>query len=49
MSKLIARYRSNPSLKNREALQTYLKRHPMAIVMASADELDFIRANHFSF
>lgn len=49
MSKLIARYRSNPSLKNREALQTYLKRHPMAVVMATAEELDFIRANHFSF
>lgn len=49
MSKLIARYRKCPSLKNREALQTYLKRHPMAIVTASADEVAFIRANHFSY
>ena len=49
MSKLIARYRKCPTLKNREALQTYLKRHPMAIVSATADELEFIRANHFSY
>lgn len=49
MSKLINRYRKCPSLKNREALQTYLKRHPMAIVSASADEMEFIRSNNFSY
>lgn len=49
MSKLILRYRANPTLKNREALQTYLKRHPMAVVMATAEELEFIRSNNFSF
>lgn len=49
MTKLIQRFRSNPTLKNREALQTYLKRHPMAIVMATAEELDFIRSNNFSY
>ena len=49
MSKLIARFRANPTAKNREALQTYIKRHPMAVVMATAEEMAFIRSNNFSY
>lgn len=48
MSKLIARFRANPTPKNREALQTYIKRHPMALVLASREEVDFLFFNNFS-
>lgn len=49
MQKLIDRFRNRPTLKNREALQTYINRHPMAIVLCSPEQMDFIRRNHFSY
>lgn len=49
MTKLINTYRARPTLANRERLQTYLKRHPMAICMATDEECKFLIANSFSF
>lgn len=49
MTKLINAYRANPTLANREKLQAYIKRHPMAIVLCTQDEMAFIRDNHFSY
>lgn len=48
MSKLINAYRTNPSPKTRERLQTYINKHLMAICMATPEEVQFLRANQFS-
>lgn len=48
MSKLINAYRKLPTSKNRARLQDYLNKHTMAICMADADEMSFLRANEFS-
>jgi hypothetical protein len=48
MTKLINRYRKLPSPTNRKALAAYLDKHMMAICMASADELAFLKANGFT-
>jgi len=47
MSKLINTYRKLPSMKNRSRLQAYIERHPMAICVATAEEISFLLANHF--
>lgn len=49
MTKLLNAYRAAPTLRNREKLQTYLKRHPMAICLATREECEFLIANSFSF
>jgi hypothetical protein len=49
MTKLLNAYRAAPTLRNREKLQTYLKRHPMAVCLASREECEFLVANSFSF
>lgn len=43
MSKLIDAYRTNPTDANRERLAKYMRRHPMAVVMATDAELSFLR------
>jgi hypothetical protein len=48
MSKLIATFRKMPSKANRDKLQQYLNKHGMAVCMASADELAFLKAHEFS-
>jgi len=48
MTKLINAYRALPTPTNRNKLQTYLNKHMMAVCMATADEIAFLRANEFS-
>ena len=40
-------YRKLPSPTNRRKLADYLNRHPMATAMATVEELEFLRINHF--
>lgn len=47
MSKLLSAYRKLPTPTNRAKLQAYLERHMMAVCLASADELAFLKANEF--
>jgi hypothetical protein len=47
MSRLINMYRALPSPSNRAKLAAYLAKHPMATVMATADELTFLKTNGF--
>jgi len=47
MTKLIAAYRKLPSMKNRSKLQEYLERHPMAICVATASEIEFLKTHDF--
>jgi hypothetical protein len=47
MTKLINKYRACPTSANRVALQKYLDRHMMAVCMAAADEIAFLKANEF--
>jgi len=48
MSKLIAAFQFNPSDTNRVKLQNYLKRHAMAVCLATPEEVQFLRANSFT-
>ncbi len=48
MTKLLNTYRTAPTASNRNKLQTYLNRHMMAICLATAEEVAFLRANEFS-
>jgi len=48
MTKLINAYRALPTPTNRNKLQTYLSKHMMAVCMATADEIAFLRANEVS-
>jgi hypothetical protein len=48
MTKLINAYRALPTPTNRNKLQTYLNKHMMALCMATAEEVAFLRANEFS-
>jgi thioredoxin-related protein len=48
MSKLIERFKKDPSPANRQRLQDYLKRHMMAVCLASADEREFLKTHQFS-
>jgi len=47
MTKLINAYRKLPSPTNRSKLVTYMLKHPMAVCMASAEDIAFLRANEF--
>ena len=47
MSKLIEQFKSNPNRSNRQRLQSYLFRHPMATTFATIEEIRFLRANDF--
>ena len=47
MSKLINAYRKCPSPANRAKLQKYIDRHVMAICIASADEIAFLKTHEF--
>ena len=47
MAKLINAYRKLPSMKNRSRLQEYLDSHPMAICMATAEDIEFLKSNLF--
>ncbi len=47
MNKLINTYRKCPSPANREKLQRYINRHIMAICIASADDIAFLKAHEF--
>ena len=48
MSKLIDAYRALPSPKNRERLQNYIRKHMMAICLATPEEITFLKANGFT-
>jgi len=47
MTKLINAYRKLPSPTNRAKLAAYLAKHPMAVALASQDDLHFLRVNEF--
>jgi len=47
MTKLINTYRKLPSMKNRSRLQAYIERHPMAICVATAEEISFLLTHQF--
>ena len=47
MIRLLNTYRTAPTAANRARLQAYLDRHMMAVCMATADEVAFLRANAF--
>jgi hypothetical protein len=47
MTKLINKFRACPTAANRVVLQKYLDRHMMAVCMASADDVAFLKANEF--
>ena len=47
MNKLINTYRKCPSPANREKLQRYINRHMMAICIASADDIAFLKTHEF--
>jgi hypothetical protein len=48
MSKLIATYRKLPSPSNRAKLQAYLNKHMMAVVLATPEDIAFLKANEFT-
>ena len=48
MTKLLNAFRALPAPSNRAKLQTYLNRHTMAVCMATAEEVAFLRANEFT-
>lgn len=43
MSKLIKALQAEPTEANRQRLAKYIRRHPMAVVMATDEELAFLR------
>jgi hypothetical protein len=47
MSKLITAYRKCPTPTNRKRLQDYLRKHMMAVCLATPDEIAFLKANEF--
>jgi hypothetical protein len=47
MTKLLNTYRAMPSPTNRARLQAYLNKHMMAICLATAEEVAFLKANEF--
>lgn len=48
MTKLLNAYRALPSPTNRSRLQAYLSKHMMAVCLATAEEVAFLRANEFT-
>ena len=47
MIKLIKAYKKCPSPSNRAKLQKYLDRHMMAVCLASADDIAFLKTHEF--
>lgn len=47
MEKLINTFRSAPTAANRVKLAAYLRKHSMALCMATPDEIAFLRGNEF--
>lgn len=47
MSRLIAAYRKLPSPTNRAKLQAYLRKHMMAVCLATPEDLAFLKAHDF--
>jgi hypothetical protein len=47
MNRLINAYRKCPSPLNRAKLQKYLDRHMMAVCLASADDIAFLKTHEF--
>ena len=47
MTKLLNAYRKLPSPTNRAKLQAYLNKHMMAVAMATADDIAFLRTHDF--
>ena len=47
MTRLIEQFKANPNRSNRQRLQSYLFRHPMATVFATVEEVRFLRAHDF--
>jgi hypothetical protein len=48
MSKLIDTYRKCPTPSNRAKLQAYIKKHMMAVCMATPEEIAFLKAHEFT-
>jgi len=49
MRKLINTYRRVPTPTNRRRLQAYIAKYPMAWVLATEPQREFLRANEFTF
>jgi hypothetical protein len=47
MQKLLNTYRKLPSPSNRAKLQAYLNKHMMAVCLASAEDIAFLKAHEF--
>jgi hypothetical protein len=47
MSKILESFRAAPTPANRVKLEKYLAKHMMALCLASADEVAFLKANGF--
>jgi len=47
MEKLIKIYRKMPSLINRAKLAKYLGQHPMAVCLATSEQIEFLRCHGF--
>lgn len=47
MNRLIEAYRKLPSPTNRNRLVSYLKKHPMALCMATPEEVAFLKVHGF--
>ncbi len=47
MQKLINAYRKLPSPSNRQRIAAYLLKHPMAVCLATPEELAFLKAHEF--
>jgi len=48
MQKLINAYRKLPSPTNRQRLQAYLRKHMMAVCLATPEEIAFLKAHDFT-
>lgn len=48
MTKLLNAYRKLPSPSNRAKLQAYLNKHMMALVMATPEEIHFLKVHEFN-
>jgi hypothetical protein len=49
MRKLINTYRRLPTPTNRRRLQAFINKYPMAWVLATTPQRDFLRSNEFTF
>ncbi len=47
MEKLVKAYRAMPTMANRARLQKYLTAHPMAVCLANAETVAFLKVHEF--